>query len=147
MDLTDGERLAMQSGEHPDNESPPPALGTPSVAAQHPMDHSWMLQLMNDLGNKFSAIEERTDNLRTEVRDLRNDVKGLPTRGSYWSGIALVCAVFLSVAGIFGAMIVVPLAGAINEAGQVLIEARDRPDREVERPEATSSLRPLPPRE
>lgn len=83
-----------------------------------------MIQTMNELSRTVSKLEERTENVRREIVEMRQDLKGLPSRASYWMGIGLAITIFLAIAAMFGTMIVVPMGDAIREGAQILRDTR-----------------------
>jgi hypothetical protein len=81
---------------------------TPSENAepyQHPADHSWNLQLLLDLKTSIARLDERlnerTHALGETVNALRTDLKDMPGRRSFWTGIGLLVAVVFGLAGAY----------------------------------------------
>ena len=52
---------------------------------------------MNDVRHAVGRLDERTATLREEVVELRRDVKGMTSKGTFWAGIGVVAAVTVTV--------------------------------------------------
>ena len=63
-------------------------------AYRHPADHSWNLQILMDLKGAIERLDERTAHVSAQTERLTAEVKGLPTRTAFWTGIASVIAIF-----------------------------------------------------
>lgn len=79
-------------------------LSTPTENAEpyrHPADQSWTLQILLDLKGMVSKLDERTNRLNQDIISLQQDLKGLPGKKSFWSGIALIISIILALAGLY----------------------------------------------
>jgi hypothetical protein len=82
-------RRSGSSGEQP---SEAPEYGE---AIRHPSDHSWNLQILLDLKGAIERLDERTMNASNEVKLLREDFRGVPTRTNFWTGIGLIVVLLI----------------------------------------------------
>ena len=85
----------MASRKERSEDSAPPA--TTPTRQSHAWDASPQLQMIRDVERAIGRLDERTETLREEVRELRRDVGGMITKGGFWAGIGVVVGVIVAV--------------------------------------------------
>lgn len=110
---------------------PPPDSGTPYQHQQHPWDQSSLLQIMMEVKHSIGRLDERTENLRAEVIALRNDVKGLAGKGTYWAGVALIFSVVVALSGAYWIAVSAKIDALAAQRGPAITREADPAPREA----------------
>lgn len=105
--------MSQRRTEEEEKSAGPPRSADPAPF-QHPADHQWSIQMIFEIQKSMAKLEgrfdERTDSikealsaLRGDVAGLRDDTKGLATKGDVKWAIGIVLTVLSLLAGaVFG---------------------------------------------